>query len=215
VKVVLNKADTVSHQQLMRVYGALMWSLGKVLQTPEVCRVYIGSFWDEPLKNEQTAELMQEEMTNLMGDLNDLPKQGAVRRLNELVKRVRLVKVHTHLMAALREEMPMFGAEKKKQKLLESMPEVFRSVQKASGLPPGDFPDLTKFKSVVAEMDWKKFPSLKGKRLGYGKGLQKIDEAIAKRIPSLMAKLPGITMDPQLGVVVEGGGAGAKSNPFG
>lgn len=26
----------------MRVYGALMWSLGKVLNTPEVIRVYIG-----------------------------------------------------------------------------------------------------------------------------------------------------------------------------
>ena len=26
----------------MRVYGALMWSLGKVLNTPEVVRVYIG-----------------------------------------------------------------------------------------------------------------------------------------------------------------------------
>lgn len=28
--------------KLMRVYGALMWSLGKVLNTPEVVRVYIG-----------------------------------------------------------------------------------------------------------------------------------------------------------------------------
>jgi len=26
----------------MRIYGALMWSLGKVLNVPEVMRVYIG-----------------------------------------------------------------------------------------------------------------------------------------------------------------------------
>ena len=40
----------IDHQQLMRVYGALMWSLGKVLNTPETARVYIGSFWDQPLR---------------------------------------------------------------------------------------------------------------------------------------------------------------------
>jgi len=46
IHMVLNKADRVTTPQLMRVYGAMMWSLGKVIDTPELSRVYIGSFWD-------------------------------------------------------------------------------------------------------------------------------------------------------------------------
>ena len=31
--LIINKADKITSQQLMRVYGALMWSLGKVIAT--------------------------------------------------------------------------------------------------------------------------------------------------------------------------------------
>ena len=65
IRIVLNKADNVDSQKLMRVYGALMWNLGKVFNTPEVVRVYIGSFWDQALVNTECRELFKEEQSDL------------------------------------------------------------------------------------------------------------------------------------------------------
>ena len=74
VRCVLNKADQIDRQKLVRVYGALLWSLGKVLQTPEVTRVYVGSFWDQPLLCNDNALLFEMEQKDLMNELHDLPR---------------------------------------------------------------------------------------------------------------------------------------------
>jgi GTPase SAR1 family protein len=49
MRCVLNKADAVTREQLVRVYGSLMWSMGKIFHSPEVVRVYTGSYWMKPL----------------------------------------------------------------------------------------------------------------------------------------------------------------------
>ena len=93
IRIVLNKADMVNHQQLMRVYGALMWSLGKILNTPEVPRVYIGSFWNQPLVHTTNQLLFEIEEQDLFRDLQSLPRNAALRKLNDFIKRARLAKV--------------------------------------------------------------------------------------------------------------------------
>lgn len=93
IRVVLNKADQVDTQQLMRVYGALMWSLGKVIDTPEVVRVYIGSFWSKPLQITENRKLFEMETEDLFKDIKGLPRNAALRKLNDLIKRARLAKV--------------------------------------------------------------------------------------------------------------------------
>ena len=95
-----------------------MWSLGKVVLTPEVLRVYIGSFWDQPLQFQDNKELFEMEERDLMTDLRDLPRNSAVRKINELVKRVRLAKTHAYIISYLHDQMPTIMGHAKKQKEL-------------------------------------------------------------------------------------------------
>ena len=83
------QSDMVDAQSLMRVYGALMWSLGKVLKTPEVTRVYIGSYWNEPLRYDTNRTLFEAEEQDLFSDLQALPRNAAIHKLNDLIKRAR------------------------------------------------------------------------------------------------------------------------------
>lgn len=196
VRVVLNKADGVNVQQLMRVYGALMWSLGKVFETPEVVRVYIGSFWDKKPRNPDTAPLLTAEMNDLLSDLRELPRQAAVRKVNELVKRMRSLRAHTLLLHELRCQMPTMMGKAKKQAALctpQAMSEVFRATHKKYNLPPGDFPNIHKFISVAKELNFSDFPKTDGSRLAKGKLLADLDEAMGVDIPKLLEALPGMS----------------------
>merc|ERR1719204_2546125 len=131
VRVILNKADAVSNQQLLRVYGALMWSLGKVFKTPEVLRVFVGSFWDEDYQNDHNAELFDAEATDLIADLRGLPRHCATRKINEFVKRTRQMKVHAIIIEHLRKQFGWFGSKSKKQtNLLNNLRTEFKTIAK-------------------------------------------------------------------------------------
>ncbi|KAK9889163.1 hypothetical protein WA026_004444 [Henosepilachna vigintioctopunctata] len=185
IRIVLNKADMIDHQQLMRVYGALMWSLGKVLQTPEVARVYIGSFWDQPLRYDVNRRLFEDEEQDLFKDLQSLPRNAALRKLNDLIKRARLAKVHAFIISELRKEMPsVFGKDSKKKELIKKLGSIYDRIQKEHQISPGDFPELKKMQEVLYNQDFSKFQPLKPKLLDI------VDRMLADDISGLMAKIP-------------------------
>lgn len=220
IRCILNKADQVDRQKLMRVYGALMWSIGKVVTTPEVLRVYVGSFWDQPLMVTDNAALFEMEENDLMRDLKDLPRNSAVRKINELVKRMRACKVHAYIIAHLREQMPyMMGIAKKQKELIAGLGEVFKTVLKKYNLAPGDFPDIEDFRAKLKELDFTKFSALKPKVI------DEIDTVMGIDFPRLMDALPKVDNSEHVAVTTDaplvykssgngGGDVGVGSDPF-
>jgi|UniRef100_A0A7S0X8V2 EH domain-containing protein 1 len=184
VRVVLNKADQVSAQQLMRVYGALMWSLGKVFMTPEVCKVYVGSFNDKPPitdNNQLGAELFAKEHADLMKDLLDIPQRSCDRKVNEFVKRVRAALTHARIIAHLRKQMPvMTGHAEKQKKLLANIEAEFEKCVHEHQLPRGDLPNPKRFREIVSGMQIWKFPKVDKK------AMKVLEEVLTVDLPAVL-----------------------------
>lgn len=211
IRIVLNKADMIDNQQLMRVYGALMWSLGKVLGTPEVARVYIGSFWDKPFHYDTMRRLFELESQDLFKDLQSLPKNSALRKLNDLIKRARLAKVHAFIVSEIKDMMPsMFGKEAKKHEIIKNLDGIYRKIQKTQDISPGDFPNIDKMRETLQLLDFKTFKSLDSKLI------EKCDNMMRDDITQLMQMLP--KEDVKFSSVenrVKGGAFDDESGPFG
>lgn len=185
IQIVLNKADRVTTPQLMRVYGALMWSLGKVVDTPEVSRVFVGSFWDEPLHIDEMRKLFESEENDLYTTLAQLPRSAAVRKLNDLIKRARLAKVHAFLLDHLKKKMPSYmGKSKTQQKLLTDLRTVYGEVAKESGLPLGDFPEPNMMQDKLSTYDFNSFHKVDKKKMAALESMLTID------VPKLLLLVP-------------------------
>ncbi|XP_014393693.1 PREDICTED: EH domain-containing protein 1 [Myotis brandtii] len=210
IRVVLNKADQIETQQLMRVYGALMWSLGKIINTPEVVRVYIGSFWSHPLLIPDNRKLFEAEEQDLFKDIQSLPRNAALRKLNDLIKRARLAKVHAYIISSLKKEMPnVFGKESKKKELVNNLGEIYAKIEREHQISPGDFPSLRKMQELLQTQDFTKFQALKPKLL------DTVDDMLANDIARLMVMVRQEESQMPSQVVKGGAFEGTMNGPFG
>ncbi|SCL98062.1 EH domain-containing protein, putative [Plasmodium chabaudi chabaudi] len=184
IRIILNKADTINTQQLMRVYGSLMWSLGIVINTPEVNRVYIGSFWDRKLMFDENRSIFEDEASDLYKELSKIPRNSTMIRLNDFIKRCRTLKVHIYLLTHLRQKLPYFRKDYIKGRLIKSLEKIYEEVARENNLPLGDFPPVQFMKEKLHDIDWLKIPKLDLKKI------EKINKVLNVHIPQLLEMIP-------------------------
>ncbi|CDS40913.1 Receptor Mediated Endocytosis family member [Echinococcus multilocularis] len=212
VRIVLNKADMVDFQQLMRVYGALMWNLGKILGTPEVARVYIGSFWDHQLHFDTNRRLFELEQADLFQDLQSLPAYSTIRKLNDLIRRARLAKVHAYIVSELRRQMPaLIGKETKKKELIANLPAIYENLSRTHHISIGDFPSIDRMRELLAAQDFKSFSNLQPKLIAGVEKMLSVDIAKLMQMIPQEQKVGSEAFRPQ----VEGGAFDNFETPFG
>lgn len=255
IRVVLNKADTVSTPELARVYGAMMWSLSKAIESPEVVRVYLGSFRAGDLRNpdSEMAPVLRADQAGLLKDLRvsgwralhhchsyfssliacaagvavafvallpvllrshsaslpsppplspaafleyhilqQLPRAATVRRINDLVKRARKVRVHAKLISRLREQLHWFWLPrswhvaawtKAVSDLVGDIAAVKLRGGTWQGIASGDLPDPAVFQDAALSLDIYRLHDMDGDKL------RSLEKSLATELPELSARL--------------------------
>jgi len=187
IRCVLNKADCVTREQLVRVYGSLMWSMGKIFDSPEVVRVYTGSYWNGALINNDFGRMFEKDEKLLVRELVDLPRCAAERKVNQMVNRIRLVKVHVCILGTLSKMTPrLFGKKSSREKILSELDLIMDTVRVEFGLSHGDMPCPNEFAQCLKNfLDFSVFPST--------------DRALIGRLDSLIEEgIPGIIQDAEI-----------------
>jgi hypothetical protein len=188
IRILLNKADTINQQELIRVYGALMWSLKGIFKNPEVFRVYIGSFWGQSKPFKNNSELFDAEEKDLFNDIKSMPRNAAVRKLDHLIRRTQLAKVHAYLISELYNGMPyrfspsywLFG-DYWKNDLIKHLDITYEKIGKKYSFSSDDFPNLEQMKEKLKHWDFYKFESLKQHLI------DAVDKMIIYDVPRLMS----------------------------
>lgn len=193
VRCILNKADQIDAENLVRVYGALLWNVGQILRTPEVVRVYISSFWNEPYHYDYHSHLFDEDKQNLMSELQALPNTAVVRKINQMILRVRVARTHFCIASHLRSKAPPSffgkGGSSQLRDLAENLPEHFEEVRKLRGLSLGDMPDIDKFRERLEALEDVSMLPQWDRSL-----VDNLDATVNSEMPKLMAAVGGVSI---------------------
>lgn len=68
-RIVLNKADQVKPEELMRVQGALIWNISPLMSSPQPPVMYTASLWSRPYEPWAPVRLLQAQERAFLRDL--------------------------------------------------------------------------------------------------------------------------------------------------
>uniref|UniRef100_A0A1I8F247 Dynamin-type G domain-containing protein n=1 Tax=Macrostomum lignano TaxID=282301 RepID=A0A1I8F247_9PLAT len=167
IRIVLNKADMIDSQQLMRARCCTPRG------GPGVHRQFL----------ERAAEVRDQQAPVRAGGAGpSLPRNATLRKLNDLIKRARLAKTHAYIIAALRKEMPsVFGKDNKKKQLIRDLQQIYTN---GAQHQPGGPANLARMQQALEHADFSKFQPLK-ERL-----INTVDAMLSDDIAKLMQQIP-------------------------
>ncbi|KAF0881266.1 SRCA protein, partial [Crocuta crocuta] len=203
IRIILNKADNLATQMLMRVYGALFWSLAPLINVTEPPRVYVSSFWPQDYKPDTHRDLFLKEEISLLEDLNQVIENRLENKIAFIRQHAIRVRIHALLvdryLQTYKEKMTFFSDGELVFKDIVEDPDkfyIFKTILAKTNVSKFDLPNREAYKDFFGINPISSFKLL-SQQCSYMGGcfLEKIERAITQELPSLLGSL-GLGKNP-------------------
>ncbi|XP_072459443.1 sarcalumenin isoform X1 [Notamacropus eugenii] len=203
IRIILNKADNLATQMLMRVYGALFWSLAPLINVTEPPRVYVSSFWPQDYKPDTHQELFLKEEISLLEDLNQVIENRMENKIAFIRQHAIRVRIHALLvdryLQTYKDKMTFFSDGELVFKDIVEDPDkfyIFKTILAKTNVSKFDLPNREAYKDFFGINPISSFKLL-SQQCSYMGGcfLEKIERAITHELPNLLGSI-GLGKNP-------------------
>ena len=194
IRIILNKADSINAQELMRVYGALFWSLQPLINVTEPPRVYTGSFWNKPFISSTMTELFIREENSLLHDLHEVISNQIENKVAFIRQHAVLVRIHALIVDRYLEVFSsnkyLFGDNEELLATIVENPRkyhIFQSILSEPFVSKYDLPATENYKEFFSIKALNMFRPISAHcSMLYGCPMDNLITAIAKDLPTLL-----------------------------
>uniref|UniRef100_A0A3Q1EXR7 Sarcalumenin n=2 Tax=Acanthochromis polyacanthus TaxID=80966 RepID=A0A3Q1EXR7_9TELE len=194
IRLILNKADSLTTQDLMRVYGALFWSMAPLINVTEPPRVYVSSFWPQDYAAETSRELFMKEETSLLEDLNQVIENQMENKIAFIRQHGIRVRIHALLvdryLQTYYDKLGWFSDTYEVFQDIVNDPDkyyIFKSILAKTNVSKFDLPDKEAYQDFFGVNPISHFKQLSSHCSWTGGCLlEKIERAISHELPALL-----------------------------
>ncbi|KAI7791460.1 putative sarcalumenin-like, partial [Triplophysa rosa] len=197
IRIILNKADSLTTQDLMRVYGALFWSMAPLINVTEPPRVYVSSFWPQDYALDTNRDLFMREEISLLEDLNQVIENRLENKIAFIRQHGIRVRIHTLLvdryLQTYHDKLGWFSDPDEVFRDIVSDPDkfyIFKSILAKTNVSKFDLPEPEAYRDFFGVNPPSGFKLLSS-HCSWSGGclLEKIEKAITEDLPALLSNL--------------------------
>ncbi|XP_037621032.1 sarcalumenin-like isoform X2 [Sebastes umbrosus] len=197
IRLILNKADSLTTQDLMRVYGALFWSMAPLINVTEPPRVYVSSFWPQDYSVDTSRGLFMKEETSLLEDLNQVIENQMENKIAFIRQHGIRVRIHALLvdryLQTFSDKLGWFSDSHEVFQDIVNDPDkyyIFKSILAKTNVSKFDLPNKEAYQDFFGVNPVSSFKQLSSHCSWTGGCLlEKLERAISYELPALLSSV--------------------------